>query len=186
MQHLKFISLDEQCGTDIPHLLNRLTLPALEQLEVESSLQNPSCIVSFLQRSRAPLQTLICHDSVRLDNDALANILAVTPQIQTLEVNANHCFTDSLVIQLTHRDGVIPLAPSLHILRLHSALPCNPALFVEMIQSRQQDLRPTLGYVNLRESVPFTDTDRQQLETCIRRGLEFWNGADKIGQGQLS
>ncbi|KAF7974254.1 hypothetical protein HWV62_13156 [Athelia sp. TMB] len=128
LEHLLSLDIDIIAGTNVRHLLDSLTLPALTNLRIVESFKNglPEHTASMITRSHCTLKQL----SFGTENDAfthnqLLNIFTLTPMLAELELTCNGGagLDKSLLTRMIHYPDHVAepccLLPQLASIKLH-------------------------------------------------------------------
>lgn len=129
--------------------LDRLTLPALDILEIKSPdcKMDSSRLLSLLHRSHCPMTSLLLHVP-SFKKNKLIQILEAVPTLTHLDIKTDRSFPDAILTRLVHRPNQPAcLLPALTHLRLDT-LRCKPELLLDMIESRISPA-PAAGRSNL-------------------------------------
>lgn len=170
-------------------VLQLLTLPALEILDLGIDSGYPCYIREFLQRSHCPLQELMLGITVR--GQDLTDVLKLVPTLKSFVLRWSP-FNGDLIAALTIKDDVAepPILPILSRLSIHASDPAGPQdeqatpeeeAFMQMVESRRSDVvkadaqETCLRYVccNFDCYGGFTEEFKKRAEKLRKGGLEI-------------
>ncbi|PBK58288.1 hypothetical protein ARMSODRAFT_983969 [Armillaria solidipes] len=127
-------------------VLDRLTLPALKELQVSCSREDLldsddtfTAIHNLLDRSGPPPISVLHFDHAEVLAGGFLNVLRTCPTLEDIRLTSVNkgAIRGETLLQLTLKvDGTAPLVPRLHILHISGKISFDMRTFVNMVESR--------------------------------------------------
>ncbi|KAF7975302.1 hypothetical protein HWV62_10076 [Athelia sp. TMB] len=164
MSKLENLSITEIEPLSADGYLACLTLPSLISIKIigncphnEASEEWAFATISIIQRSSCSIKSLEVRSAI-WGQSTLADVLRVTPQLETLDIGWGNVYDFGMAAQVLvapFGTGTPCLAPKLQHLKLSCWPPFEPQAFVDMIESRWR-VAPG-GYVTHLRSIKLID-----------------------------
>lgn len=184
LERLRCLSLYMPNSTDYGAIFDLLTLPALEELQVEDPYY--ACppwplarFVSLLDRSMCSIKKLALL-RVAIDDHQLTSLFELMSDLLEFRLQERKngpwpSLTNGILMKLTNRQGTPYLIPKLQVLAIERRFTLNISMFIDMVRSRwnppkdQPHILPTRNHTLV--AVRFTPVGRKEKYKWALEGL---------------
>ncbi|KAF7964874.1 hypothetical protein HWV62_10058 [Athelia sp. TMB] len=189
MSKLESLSMTEIMPLSVDGCLTCLKLPSLKSIKIigtyPPNAASDNCafaIMSMIQRSSCSIKSLEVRSAI-WGQSALADVLRVTPQLETLDIELGNVYKfgmASKVLVALFGIGTPCLAPKLQHLKLSYWPPFEPQAFVDLLESRWR-VAPggsvtrlsSIKLINIPSVSIFGSSDLQRLREFATEGLDI-------------
>ncbi|TFK76397.1 hypothetical protein BDN72DRAFT_830963 [Pluteus cervinus] len=180
LQRLRTFNLYLPNPTNYGHIFDLLTLPSLQDLQVEDPyfacppwpLQSFAALVD---RSACTIRTFYL-SRLAIDDDQFISTLELTPRLQELRLQERRSgpwpsLSNNFLLRLTIGRDESCLVPHLKVIVIERRFTLNPDLFIDMIRSRWTPIGPMPKTISRLAAVHFIATGRKEKYKKALEGL---------------